>query len=1035
MSEIKRISPLLDNYDIGGPISEHNGVVCYPAMRKDSDDKYIVKTVSIPASQSRLDALLLTGAFPDATAALSYFKELADSVVDELELLRRLSQVEGFIPYESWQVSTMCDSIGFEVCMLSPYKKSLRKNLQKQPMTHLAAINLGLDICTALSVCRRSGFLFANLKPNNIFLTDNQQFRIGDLGFVPMSSLSYASLPDRYLSEYTAPEVQDAFASLNSTIDIYALGLILYQIYNSGQLPGKSSESEENFPAPVNADYEMAEIILKACHPDPNCRWEDPVQMGQALVGYMQRNGANDTPILPPIIPVDLDSLMTNVDDIDLSDIDLSDVPDVEGLDIADITDAEVGNDIAEDMQPDAEIVSNAETEIDSTEDTLEQSEDLAAVEDVPEQPADAVLAFIDDVSLDETSPENNIDAVDYAEVTDELNEMLLQADELVAHPVPDPVVAPEPIEVKLPPVEETVEDAVDTDEAPQQSGDKETSETSTETSLEETVIISVPGQAEEEAVEAEPDSNEEESTIAAEAEYPKPEPEKKKKSTVIWVLNAILILLILAILAVGFFYYQNIYLLPINDVTVTGDETSMVVHLESDVDESILSVVCSDSHGNQISAPVVNGTATFANLAPDTAYNIQILVEGFHRLTGETGASYSTPPQVNIVQFNAVTGTEAGSVILRFTPDNDNATDWSLSYSADGEEEVVIKLDANLATLSGLTIGKEYTFTLIPADDTYVTGQTELKFTASEIVYAENVNVVSCLNNQLVVEWDAPEDVDVTEWTVRCYNDSDYNETTITADTTASFDNIDPAFKYTVDVTAAGMSVSKRAYMPANAITITEFKASTTASNQLVLEWVTDQGVPADGWVLRYSVGNSTTQTSVVCDDNTAIIAPVVPAATYHFTIQRANGDAVLTQPLTYTTGRAADFSGYGMTRSSMTYTLLETPEQADWSHDDVSSSDYTNVFKVGERISVVGQLHDIYGTHDDNIVTMFVFRDAENNVVSYCYSEAPWNTMWSKYYGEFDIQQVPAETGEYTLTIYFNGKLVTNKAVVIEE
>ena len=69
MSEPKLISPMLDNFEIGGPLSDHDGVRCCPAMRKNSDEKYIVKIISVPASQTKLDALLLTGAYPDKDAA------------------------------------------------------------------------------------------------------------------------------------------------------------------------------------------------------------------------------------------------------------------------------------------------------------------------------------------------------------------------------------------------------------------------------------------------------------------------------------------------------------------------------------------------------------------------------------------------------------------------------------------------------------------------------------------------------------------------------------------------------------------------------------------------------------------------------------------------------------------------------------------------------------------------------------------------------------------------------------------------------
>ena len=422
MSEIKRISPILDDFDIGGSISEHDGVTCYPAMRMNSDDKYIIKTVSIPASQTKLDALLLTGAFPDETAALSYFKDLADQTVEELELLQRLSQHEGFLSYESWQISTMEDRIGFDVYMLSNYRKSLRKHLQRQPLTHLSAINLGLDICTALAASRHLGYLYVDLKPNNIYLVGDQKFRIGDIGFLPLSSLSYASLPDRYRNEYTAPEALDAFAALNSTIDIYALGLILYQAYNGGNLPVNEDIIDGKFPPPEYADYEMAEIILKACNSDPEERWQDPIQMGQALVSYMQRNGANDVPIAPPVIPA------LTADDIDLSDIDLSGVPEEEEP-VADNTVVESDEPLEMNEEEFVVEIPDEPTEAEPVDDVTELIKEETVVE--PETAEDKEVR-LDIPFEDETTPENNVSDVDYQEVSDELSEILTQADELV---------------------------------------------------------------------------------------------------------------------------------------------------------------------------------------------------------------------------------------------------------------------------------------------------------------------------------------------------------------------------------------------------------------------------------------------------------------------------------------------------------------------------------------------------------------------------------------------------------------------------
>ena len=189
MSDPKCISPLLDGYIMGSPISDHNGVKCCPAMKENSDKKYIVKIISIPTSQVQLDALLLTGAYDTPADAMDYFKEIADGI------------------------------LGYEVFLVSSYKRSLEKFMTRNAMTHLGAVNLGLDICAALAIARRAGHIYADLKPTNIFISEGREYRIGDLGFLDTSALKYTSLPGKYRSPYTAPEVLDDLRTLNETVD------------------------------------------------------------------------------------------------------------------------------------------------------------------------------------------------------------------------------------------------------------------------------------------------------------------------------------------------------------------------------------------------------------------------------------------------------------------------------------------------------------------------------------------------------------------------------------------------------------------------------------------------------------------------------------------------------------------------------------------------------------------------------------------------------------------------------------------------
>ena len=251
MSDQKTISPLLDGFTLGAPISEHHGVVCYPAIKENSNKKYIVKEISVPATQAQFDALILAGAYKDPAEVMDYFRKKGDRIVQEAEILKKLSKIEGFLPYDGWQMEPITRRrLGYQVYLVGTYKRTLEKVIRKNAFTHLEAVNLGLDLCSALSICRQAGYLYADLKPSNVYVSDSKEYRIGDLGFIGLDALRYTSLPEGNFSPYSPPELQDPMVSVNLTVDTYAVGMILYQLYNDGQLAFRGLTPTEPLPNP-----------------------------------------------------------------------------------------------------------------------------------------------------------------------------------------------------------------------------------------------------------------------------------------------------------------------------------------------------------------------------------------------------------------------------------------------------------------------------------------------------------------------------------------------------------------------------------------------------------------------------------------------------------------------------------------------------------------------------------------------------------------------------------------------------------------
>lgn len=1005
MSEPKLISPLLDNFIMGDPISEHAGVRCCPAIKKDTDDKYIVKIISVPASQTQMDALLLSGAYSDKDAALAYFSKLSDSIIDEVNVLNKLSELEGFMQIDACQIEPMEDGNGFDVYLLSGYHRTLERQLRRSSMTHLSALNLGLDLCAALAVARRMGYLYVDLKPGNIYLNEAQGYRIGDIGFLKLDSLKYTSLPDRYRSAYTAPEITDAYSALNTTIDVYAAGLILYQIFNDGLLPFKEDITPaEQFPAPAYADYEMAEIILKACSPNPDARWQDPVALGQALVDYMQRNGAHDTPIVP--VAAEEPAEESSVDNGLYAEDDVATPEDSESAESAEISDQ-----ITEQI-------------------TYEEASEEIAEEDISEEAiytedSEGNLTFLEGI-VDETMEAEDASNIDYDEVTNEVSDMLLQADELIAHETPEPVVQPDPIDVPIPPPIEPEEQL-----QPEETADDQyTVESADDNDTVEEVTEEKPTQDEEAQCEEDVQQEPSETENAAEEDLPA---EKKHKAGG-WILKTVLILLAAAVLVAGFFFYKTYYLQTIDAITlVPGGPGELTVSVLTQVDESDLSVICTDTYGIQHTSDVIDGNASFTGLTPNSAYTIKVVTAGFHLLVGNTTASYVTPDQTEVVQFAAVTGSEDGSVILSFTIKGPDSEQWVVTYTSDSGTKENITFTGHMVTLSGLTVGNEYDFTLAPETKLEMTGVNTVQHTVRKIIKPENLVVTGCVDSKLTAQWTVRNDTQISGWTVRCYNDI-FDETIVVAEATASFEIPDDTASYTVEVTAAGMSVSERTFVSANSISVKDFVINASDTREFHLSWVPVDEAPNDGWVLQYSVDNSAVK-QIPCSENSVSVSPVIPGSDYCFVLQTTNGETVLGGTHFFTTDEAKSFKGYSVEATDMEFKMCLTPSHSDWDRYDLSSSDYTTEFSADEKASFLVRLKRAYDTSSDTIDTLFVIRDENGAVVNTSVSSRTWRQMWYRNYCELDIPSIPQTPGEYSVSVYFNGAFVNETAFTVTE
>lgn len=337
LAELKLISPLLSNMEVVSCLSERGGTSVYVVRSTRSGQRYILKHISVPESQKQVDALLFTGAAASKEDAQKYYEQVVSDYQSELETLESISSSPNLACYRSYQIVPKEDAIGYDVYLLAEQRKTLVDYLSDNAMTHVCAVNLGMDLCNALIDLRASGLIHRDVKPTNIYLSPQGHFVLGDLGIAKISELKYCSMPEHMLSSYSAPELFELVGSIEPTTDIYSVGLILYRIYNGNHGPFEDEKTSaraadrrrvtgEQMPAPMYADYELTEIILKACAFKPEDRYQTPEEFKDALCEYMKRNQVPDTLIVPPIVadfePIDPNEEPEPVEPVQFADTD-----------------------------------------------------------------------------------------------------------------------------------------------------------------------------------------------------------------------------------------------------------------------------------------------------------------------------------------------------------------------------------------------------------------------------------------------------------------------------------------------------------------------------------------------------------------------------------------------------------------------------------------------------------------------------------------------------------------------------------------
>ena len=156
--------------------------------------------------------------------------------------------------------------------------KSLYHSAYNKKIEPSEAVRLIRGVLSGLASAHEHGIIHRDIKPANILLTPKAEPKIGDFGLAVNVDAGGSGLV-MGTPGYTAPEVVQNPHDADRRSDLYAVGVMLYELV-AGERPPTDAPPPANLPGcPASIDA----VIQRATHPNPAFRYPDAVAMSTAL--------------------------------------------------------------------------------------------------------------------------------------------------------------------------------------------------------------------------------------------------------------------------------------------------------------------------------------------------------------------------------------------------------------------------------------------------------------------------------------------------------------------------------------------------------------------------------------------------------------------------------------------------------------------------------------------------------------------------------------------------------------------------------
>ena len=278
-------------------------------------ERAAIKKIVIPKDENEIE-VLRSDAYDDASITQTFQERLRD-IVNEYRIMQQISGHTNIVNCRDIGYIQHDNGIGWDIYIVMELLTPLRK-LPTERFTEEEIVRLGSDICKALSVCAKRGIIHRDVKPDNIFVSEYGDYKLGDFGISRVMEGTRASTIGIGTYDYMAPEVLRE--SYDRTADLYSLGMVLYWLLNERRTPFLKlppavptvSEKElarkrrfngDLLPPPAHGSEELKRIVLKACAFDPKDRYQSAEKMLRDLEALSGKGSAPAPSVTPSVAP------------------------------------------------------------------------------------------------------------------------------------------------------------------------------------------------------------------------------------------------------------------------------------------------------------------------------------------------------------------------------------------------------------------------------------------------------------------------------------------------------------------------------------------------------------------------------------------------------------------------------------------------------------------------------------------------------------------------------------------------------------